>query len=96
MASRGNSLSRIDLFKLEGDLRDAYVELLSAQSTISRLRLRYSPEEVARNGGSFILLRSISAAESIREYFVSIRKALASSDGPSSHSPEDSTNRSPR
>ncbi len=72
---------RIETFKLDGDLRDAYVELLSAQSAVDRLRLRYRPEEVAVGGSSFMVARSISAAHAICEYFSSIHKSLPTQAG---------------
>lgn len=94
MVSHGDPHNRIDVFKLEGDLRDAYVELLSAQFAVNRIKMRYSAEEIARSGGSYMVLRSISAAESICEFFGSVRKSLApQASGPCPGSMEDTTER---
>jgi len=72
---------RIETFKLDGDLRDVYVELLSAQCAVERLRLRYLAEEVAAHGSSFMVARSISAAQAICEFFSSIHKSLPTQAG---------------
>ena len=82
MASRRDSQAQIDRFKLEGDLRDAYVELLSAQFAVNRIKMRYAPEEIAANGGSFMVTRSINAAENIWEYFIKVRDSLKPQAGP--------------
>jgi len=76
MVSPSDANLRVDMFKLDGDLRDAYVELLSAQCTIDRIRHRYEPKVVAEKGNSFMVMRSISAAKAICEYFSSIQYAL--------------------
>lgn len=66
----------VDAMKLNGELRAAYLELLSAQCAVDRLKHRYTPEMVARNGGSFMLLRSISAATAMFEYFRQVEQQL--------------------
>lgn len=77
-----DSQSRIDTLKLDCDLRDAYVELLSAQFAINRVKLRYSPEAVAASGNRFIVSRSISAAESIAEYLAAVKSSMRPQAGP--------------
>ena len=67
-------------WKLDGDLRDAYVELLGAQCAIDRVKSRYSPETVAVNGGPFLLRRAISAALAICHYFSAVEKYLPKND----------------
>ena len=74
-------------WKLDGDLRDAYVELLSAQCAIDRVKSRYSPEIVAGNGGQFLLRRAISAAMGICQYFSAIEKCLPQHDKPQDNYP---------
>lgn len=74
---------RLERFKMDGDLRDAYVELLSAQCAVDRLRLRYAPHEVANQGSSFMVARSISAAMAICDYFSSIQKSFQPQAGTS-------------
>jgi hypothetical protein len=76
MVQSPDSPVRIDLYKLEGDLRDAYTELLSAQFTIDRLRLRYSPQDVATNGGSYLVSRAIAAAEAIHEFLLEVARFM--------------------
>ncbi len=84
-----DSQSRIDALKLDCDLRDAYVELLSAQFAINRVKLRYSPQVVAANGNRFIVTRSISAAESIAQYLGEIKESIPIQAGPCPRSGED-------
>ena len=79
---------RIDAYKLDGDLRDAYVELLSAHSAIERIRMRYSPQEIAAKGSNFMVSRSISAATAICEYFSSVQRSLPPQAGGASISGE--------
>jgi hypothetical protein len=81
---------RIDRVKLDGDLRDAYVELLSAQFAVDRLKLRYPPELVAMTGGSFLVNRSFTAALAIWEYFLKMQQYLAPGlpESPQDVSPE--------
>jgi len=86
----GDVDQRMERLKMDGDLRDAYVELLSAQCAIDRLRLRYTPQDVAKHGSSFMVARSISAAMVICEYFSSIQKSFQPQAGPpppSKHEP---------
>lgn len=77
-----DSQKRIDTLKLDCDLRDAYVELLSAQFAINRVKLRYSPQLVAASGNHFIVARSISAAESIAQYLGEVKTSLPVQAGP--------------
>jgi hypothetical protein len=77
MSDFAGSGPRIDVFKLDGDLRDAYVELLSAQFAVERINSRYSADMVTQNGGSFLLQRSISAAAAICTYFRELEKHLS-------------------
>jgi len=89
MFSKSDSDRRIDTFKLDGDLRDAYVELLSAQCAVDRIKLRYAPEEIATKGSSFMVARSISAANMICEYFARVQRSLLPQAGPPPKSRED-------
>lgn len=76
MFSSSDAERRIDAYKLEGDLRDVYVELLSAQCAVDRIRMRYNPEDVAVRGNRFMVSRTISAALAICEYFSLVHKSL--------------------
>ena len=73
---------RFEAYKLDGDLRDAYVELLSAQCAVERLKMRYSADDLAAKGSKFMVARSISAAGVICEYFSSVQKSLSPQTGP--------------
>jgi len=81
MSSSSNT-DRRDAYKLDGDLRDAYVELLSAQCAVERLKMRYSPDELATKGSKFMVSRAISAASLICEYFSSVQRSSQPQAGP--------------
>ena len=89
MLLNDDSQSRIDTLKLDCDLRDAYVEILSAQFAVNRVKLRYSPETVAASGNRFIVARSISAAESIAEYLAAVKTSMRPQAGPCFSSQDD-------
>jgi len=94
MVLPSDSDRRMDTYKLDGDLRDAYVELLSAAFAVNKIKMRYSAEDIASRGSTFMVLRSISAAESICEYFSGVQKSLRPQAGPCPGAPEqDSSNR---
>lgn len=76
MSLHSSADRRLETFKLDGDLRDAYVELLSAQCAVERLKMRYSPDDLASKGSKFMVARSVSAASVICEYFTSVQKSL--------------------
>ena len=76
MIYASDSEHRVDQVKLEADLRDAYIELLSAQFAVDRLRLRYPAELLAMSAGSFLVNRSFAAARSIWEYFFNMQQFL--------------------
>jgi len=76
MSLPNNPDRRLETFKLDGDLRDAYVELLSAQCAVERLKMRYSPDDLVSKGSKFMVARSVSAASVICEYFTSVQRSL--------------------
>jgi hypothetical protein len=80
-----DSKSRIDLYKLESDLRDLCTELLSAQFAVNRLQLRYSHEEIAKHGGTFLVSKAITAASAMNEYLVKVRQYLPATHPAKSH-----------
>jgi hypothetical protein len=73
-----NNSQHLDRLRLENDLRNAYVELLSAQFAVDRLQARYKPEDVASLGNSFPLIRSLSAANIICSFFSRVERSLPS------------------
>jgi hypothetical protein len=67
---------RVAIVQLNADLRHAELELLSAQCATDRLRLRFSPEDVASFGQQDVLQKAIRAATAINDYYASIHQRL--------------------
>lgn len=59
------------------DLRTAWIDLLGARCATDRLRLRYSPEEVARCAERATLNQSLDAVNAMCEYFAEIKKHIS-------------------
>ena len=72
-----------DPIKLKADLRDTYIELLSAQCAVNRLNMRYPMQALAEHGGE-LLPRTIEFAESIQRFFAEIKGMMAGTSWPSS------------
>jgi hypothetical protein len=62
----------IDVFRLMTDLATAKVELLSAQCAADRIRLQYTPQDVAAFGDRQTLKRVIASAEALHHFFAQI------------------------
>lgn len=60
---------QVDVSRLMADLAAARVELLSAQCATDRLRLQYSPENIAAHGESKALLEMMASAEAVYRFF---------------------------
>ena len=67
---------QIDVNRLMADLTAAKVELLSAQCAADRVRLRYSPEDIAAFGDPQTLKRVIASAEALHSFFSQIRAQI--------------------
>jgi hypothetical protein len=63
---------QIDVARLMADLSAAKVELLSAQCAADRIRLQYSPQDVAAFGDRQALKRAIASAEALHHFFSQI------------------------
>ena len=78
MFSWDDPKDRAKIVRLTADLRTVEVELLSAMCAADRLRLHYSPEEIARFGERHVLDKAISAAHALSTYFAAIAKKMQS------------------
>ena len=78
MFSWDDPKDRAKIVRLTADLRTVEVELLSAMCAADRLRLHYSPEEIARFGERHVLDKAISAANALSGYFAAIAKKMQS------------------
>jgi len=67
---------QIDVTRLKADLAVAGVELLSAQCAADRVRLQYSPLDVAVHGEAVMLKRAIASAKALHQFFSQIDAQL--------------------
>lgn len=63
---------QVDVARLRADLSAAAVELLSAHCATDRVRLQYSPQDVAAHGDQQALKRAIASAEALHRFFAQI------------------------
>jgi hypothetical protein len=62
----------IDVARLKADVASASVELLSAYCATDRIRLQYSPQDIAAFGERHSLRRAIASAEAVCRFFAQI------------------------
>jgi hypothetical protein len=67
---------QIDLTRLRADVSAAGVELLSAQCAADRVRLQYSPEDVAAHGEPRTLKRAVASVQALHEFFSQVAAQL--------------------
>lgn len=84
MSSRDDSPNHLLVVQLNADLRSAQLDLLSARCATDRLRLRFSPEDMARLGDRHILLKAASSANALHDFYKTIEKAMQSADSAAS------------
>ena len=63
---------KIDVARLKADVASASVELLSADCATDRIRLQYSPQDIAAFGERHPLRRAIASAEAVCRFFAQI------------------------
>jgi hypothetical protein len=71
---------QIDVVRLKADLAAASVELLSAHCAADRIRLQYSPQEIAAFGERSALRRAITSAVALCNFFSQIRAHIQHND----------------
>jgi Leu/Phe-tRNA-protein transferase len=69
MVSSNKPGDAVAMALMNAELRNAQLELLSAQCATDRLRLRFSAEDVARNAQRDILLKAMSSANALSDYY---------------------------
>ena len=67
---------QIDIARLKADLAAADVELLSAHCAMDRIRLQYSPQDIAAFGERRSLQRSIASAQAVHRFFSQIEAQI--------------------
>lgn len=63
---------QIDVNRLRADLASAAVELLSAHCAADRVRLQYSPQQIAAYGERHALKRAIASVEALHHFFTQV------------------------
>ena len=76
MCSFEDPADRVSVMQLNSELHQAHLELISAHCATHQLRLRYSPDELARFGRRDILEKSAQAASALNEFYASIDSKL--------------------
>ncbi|MGO9650295.1 MAG: hypothetical protein ACLPOO_19860 [Terriglobales bacterium] len=76
MFSWENPDDRVAIVQMNGELRHAQLELLSAQCATHQLRLRFSTDDLARYGQPEVLRKAIAAASDLNDYYASIEKLI--------------------
>lgn len=71
---------QLDLHRLMADLAAAKVELLSAQCAADRIRLQYSPQDVATFGERQTVKRAIASAEALHRFFSQVETHLGNNE----------------
>lgn len=62
----------IDVVRLKAEVAAASVELLSAHCATDRIRLQYSPQDIAAFGDRHSLQQAIASAEAVCRFFSQI------------------------
>jgi hypothetical protein len=68
---------RVAIVKMNAELRHAQLELLSAECATDRLRLRFSPENIARYGERDLLRKAVASATALKDYYTYIARQAA-------------------
>ena len=70
----------IDVARLKADVAAASVELLSAHCATDRIRLQYSPQDIAAFGERQALRQAITSAEAVCRFFSQIEAHFRSQE----------------
>jgi hypothetical protein len=70
----------ISVVQLNSELRHAQLELVSAHCATHQLRLRYSPEDLARLGQPDLLCKSAEAAGALHDFYQRIESRVPKSE----------------
>lgn len=79
-----NSEDRLSIIRMNAELRNAELELLSAHCATYKLRLRFPVEHLARHGRRDTLRKSIETAHALHQYYSSIDKHIPAEERVSS------------
>jgi hypothetical protein len=71
---------RVAIVQMNAELRNAQLEMLSAQCATDRLRLRFSGEDIARHAQRDVLRKVLSSATALHDYYTSIARQVPDED----------------
>jgi hypothetical protein len=71
-----NDETRADITRLVSDVKSAWIELLSARCATDRLRMRYSPRQVARLADRTTLNKTLEAVGAMCSYFSEVQSHI--------------------
>ncbi len=74
------SKKQIDIARLKADVAAAGVEILSAHCAADRVRLQYSPQDIARFCERSTLKKAIASSQAVCRFFALIGLQLKDSD----------------
>ena len=80
MVSLDEAGDRIAFVRMNAELRQAQLEMLSAQCATDRLRLRFSTEDMARHGDRDLLRKAANSANALHDFYSSIEKVIRTVD----------------
>ena len=83
MYSWDNPDDRVSIAQMNSELQHAQLELLSAHCSTHQLRLRFSPDDLARFGQRDILRKSVQSAAALSEFYSSIEKKIPAAEAAS-------------
>jgi hypothetical protein len=76
MLSWSKNDDRVAIIQMNAELRNAQLELLSAECAKDRLRLRFSAEEIACYGERDVLRKAVASATALKDYYSSIAQQV--------------------
>lgn len=79
---QSGSKKQVDVVRLKADLSAASVELLSAHCATDRVRLQYSPEEIASFADPKALKRAIQCSEALYRFFAAVAVHTGQQENP--------------
>jgi hypothetical protein len=77
MLSWSKSDDRVAIVQMNAELRNAQLELLSAECAKDRLRLRFSPEDIAYYAERDVLRKAVASASALKDYYSFIARQVS-------------------
>lgn len=77
MLSWSKSDDRVAIMQMNAELRNAQLELLSAECAKDRLRMRFSAEDIASYAERDVLRKAVASATALKDYYCSIAQQVS-------------------